>query len=242
MAQNIYDNAAFFEGYSKLRRSLEGLEGAPEWASLRAMLPDVRGKRVLDLGCGFGWFCRWAIAQGAAEVTGLDVSEKMLARARDTSDPAIRYERADLDALTLEPAHHELIYSSLAFHYLTKLDALMAQIARALVPDGRLVFSVEHPMFTAPASPGWIEQGGKKRWPVDSYLKEGARTTNWLAPGVIKQHRTVATYVNLLIANGLRPFRVEEWGPADELLAAWPDLAYERERPTFLLIGAARGV
>src|SRR5690242_6916740 len=102
MAQNIYDNAAFFEGYSKLRRSLEGLEGAPEWASLHAMLPLLRGKRVLDLGCGFGWFCRWAQSQGARDVIGVDVSEKMLTRARATSDPAIRYERADMDALALE--------------------------------------------------------------------------------------------------------------------------------------------
>lgn len=238
MAQNIYDNAAFFEGYSQLRRSLEGLDGAPEWASLRAMLPELCGKRVLDLGCGFGWFCRWAHAQGAAEVTGIDVSEKMLARARETSDPAIRYERADMDALALEPTHYDLIYSSLAFHYLAKLDALMVQIARGLVAGGRLVFSVEHPMFTAPSEPGWIEQDGKKRWPVDNYLKQGARATNWLAPGVIKQHRTVATYLNLLIVNGLSLFHIEEWGPTDEQLAAWPALADERERPTFLLIGA----
>ena len=240
MAQNIYDNTAFFEGYSKLRRSLEGLEGAPEWASLRAMLPEMRGLRVLDLGCGFGWFCRWAAAQGAAEVTGSDVSEKMLARGRETSAPAIRYVRADMDALTLEPSRYDLIYSSLAFHYLTRLDALMAQIAQALVRGGRLVFSVEHPMFTAPAEPGWVEQDGRKRWPIDSYLKEGARTRNWLAPGVIKQHRTVATYLNLLIGNGLAPFHVEEWGPTDEQLAQMPALADERERPTFLLIGAAK--
>lgn len=238
MAQNIYDNAAFFEGYSKLRRSLEGLNGAPEWASLRAMLPQMRGKRVLDLGCGFGWFCRWALAQGAAEVTGIDVSENMLARARESSDPAIRYDRADMDALTLEPGRYDLIYSSLAFHYLTRLDVLIGQIAGALVRGGRLVFSVEHPMFTAPEEPGWVEQDGRKHWPIDSYLKEGPRTTNWLTPGVIKQHRTMATYLNLLVGNGLAPFHVEEWGPTDEQRAHWPDLANERERPTFLLLGA----
>ena len=54
MAQNIYDNDDFFAKYSTFRRQVEGLDGAPEWASLRAMLPDMRGLRVLDLGCGFG--------------------------------------------------------------------------------------------------------------------------------------------------------------------------------------------
>ena len=40
MAQNIYDNPAFFEGYAQLPRSVQGLDGAPEWPALRAMLPD----------------------------------------------------------------------------------------------------------------------------------------------------------------------------------------------------------
>ncbi len=77
MAQNIYDDPEFFAGYSRLPRSLDGLDGAPEWPALRAMLPPLRGRRVLDLGCGFGWFSRWARQQGAAQVMGLDVSEKL---------------------------------------------------------------------------------------------------------------------------------------------------------------------
>jgi 2-polyprenyl-3-methyl-5-hydroxy-6-metoxy-1,4-benzoquinol methylase len=81
MAQNIYDNDEFFAGYSRLARSIEGLDGAPEWPALRAMLPDLRRLRVLDLGCGFGWFCRWARQNGAANVVGIDLSEKMLERA-----------------------------------------------------------------------------------------------------------------------------------------------------------------
>src|SRR5580700_4848658 len=95
MAQNIYDNDEFFAGYGRLPRSVDGLEGAPEWSNLRAMLPDLHGRNVLDLGCGYGWFCRWARAAGAAQIVGIDVSEKMLARARaDTQGRAITYTRA----------------------------------------------------------------------------------------------------------------------------------------------------
>jgi SAM-dependent methyltransferase len=90
MTQNIYDNEEFFAAYSRLRRSVEGLGGAPEWPTLRALLPDLRGCKVLDLGCGFGWFCRWARQQSAAQILGIDVSERMLARGRAaTADPAI---------------------------------------------------------------------------------------------------------------------------------------------------------
>lgn len=74
MTQNIYDNPTFFEGYNQLDRSVYGLSGAAEWPTIQAMLPDLRGRRIVDLGCGFGWFCRWAREQGARSVLGLDVS------------------------------------------------------------------------------------------------------------------------------------------------------------------------
>src|ERR1700744_2608458 len=113
MTQNIYDNQKFFAGYSKLGRSVQGLDGAAEWPALRAMLPDMGGLKVLDLGCGFGWFCRWAVAQGAVRVLGIDVSERMLERAAATThDPAITYTRGDLEALELPAETFDMVYRS----------------------------------------------------------------------------------------------------------------------------------
>jgi len=242
MTQNIYDNDEFFEGYSRLARSVEGLDGAPEWPALRALLPDLHGLRVLDLGCGFGWFCRWARQAGAARVLGIDVSEKMLARARTTApDPAIDYIRADLEHLELAPGSVDLAYSSLALHYIKDLDGLLAIVHGALVPGGSLVFSVEHPIYTAPAEPRWsTDAAGRKIWPVDGYLHEGPRSTDWLAKGVIKQHRTIATYLALLLRLRFTLTHVEEWGPTDEQIAAKPNWADERQRPPFLLVAARR--
>lgn len=242
MTQNIYDDDAFFAGYSGLKRSVEGLDGAPEWPALRALLPDIKGARIVDLGCGFGWFCRWTREAGAAEVLGLDVSEKMLARARETTpDKAIRYERGDLETLSLPPASYDLAYSSLALHYVVNLDRLLRQIHRALVPGGRLVFSAEHPIYTAPTKPGWSKDAdGRRTWPIDNYQGEGARTTDWLAEGVVKQHRTIGTMLNTLLAAGFTLAHVEEWGPTAQQIAAWPELAVERERPMFLLVSAMR--
>ena len=154
MTQNIYDTAEFFAGYSRLPRSVEGLAAAPEWPTLQSMLPDLQGLRVADLGCGFGWFCRWAREAGAASVQGLDVSENMLARARETTaDSAIRYERADLESLALAKGAFDLVYSSLTLHYIANLRGLFEEVHRSLVPGSRFVFSVEHPMDTAPAKP-----------------------------------------------------------------------------------------
>jgi SAM-dependent methyltransferase len=242
MTQNIYDDDEFFRGYSRLPRSVEGLEAAPEWPALRALLPEIHGLAVLDLGCGFGWFCRWAGQQGAAHVLGIDVSEKMLAEAAAaTRDPAIIYTRADMEQLELPRDAFAVVYSSLALHYVENLDGLVAATYRSLVPGGSFVFSVEHPIFTAPSEPGWLlNSAGRKTWPVDGYLDEGPRSTDWLTKGVIKQHRTLATYVNMLVRVGFAICHVEEWGPTPEQIAATPNWADEHQRPPFLLMAAKR--
>jgi ubiquinone/menaquinone biosynthesis C-methylase UbiE len=242
MTQNIYDDEKFFTGYSRLLRSVEGLDGAPEWPALRALLPDIRGRNVLDLGCGFGWFCRWACQQGAAHVLGIDVSEKMLVQAKETTDaPSITYIQADKEHLELQPKSFDVVYSSLALHYVENLNELMSQTHRSLVPGGHLVFSVEHPIFTAPSQPSWShDTAGRKSWRVVSYLDEGPRSTDWLARGVIKQHRTLATYINMLIKIGFVISHVEEWGPTEEQIAEEPNWADERQRPPFLIVAAAR--
>jgi SAM-dependent methyltransferase len=242
MAQNIYDRPDFFEGYSQLDRSISGLAGAVEWPVLRSMLPDMGGLRVVDLGCGFVWFCRWAREQGAKHVLGLDVSERMLARAKNaTTDGAITYGRGDLENINLPAAEFDLAYSSLAFHYVEDVTRLFAVIHRSLVPGGRLVFSTEHPIYMAPTNPGWsIDAHGRRTWPVDSYLVEGPRTTDWLAPGVVKRHRTIGTTMNSLLRCGFSIEQVEEFCPAPEQIVAKPELAQELHRPMFLLVSARR--
>jgi len=242
MTQNIYDDPTFFHGYSQLGRSVDGLAGAAEWPALQAMLPDLHGLQVVDLGCGFGWFCRWARQQGAAHVLGLDVSENMLARARSApADPAITYARADLEAVTLPDSRFDLAYSSLTLHYIQDLARLLATVHRALVLGGQLIFSIEHPIYMAPTHPAWaIDAHGHTTWPLDRYSMEGPRTTTWLAEGVVKQHRTMGTTLTLLIRCGFTITHVEEWSPTDAQIAAKPELAEERERPMFLLVAARR--
>ena len=116
----------------------------------------------------------------------------------------------------------------------------MSQVYRALVPGGSLVFSVEHPIYTAPAEPNWsLDAAGRKTWPVDGYLDEGPRSTDWLAKGVIKQHRTLATYINTLLRLGFAISHVEEWGPTARADRVAADLADERQRPPFLLRGGS---
>jgi SAM-dependent methyltransferase len=242
MTDNIYDTPDFFREYSLLERSQLGLEGAWEWSLLRSLLPDPGGLRILDLGCGFGWFARWARQQGAVSVLGLDVSQNMLDRAKElTTNDAIEYRRADLDNAEFPEDSFDLVFSALAFHYIRDLPRIFAAVNRALSSDGWFVFSIEHPIYTASRNAQWLPHSdGLKTWPVDSYSVEGPRTTDWLAKGFTKQHRTFSTVMNCLIGAGFSIMRIEEWGPTVEQCATRPDLAEERERPLFLLVAARK--
>ncbi|CNJ59845.1 Methyl transferase [Yersinia aldovae ATCC 35236] len=242
MAQNIYDNKIFFAGYAKLNRSVHGLDGAPEWPMIRKMLPCLTGRKVVDLGCGYGWFCRYASKQGASETLGLDISERMLSRAKElTSDESIIYRQEDLENLYLPTKEYHLAYSSLALHYIKALPTLLKIIYQSLVPSGNFVFSAEHPIYTAPKQPGWlIASDGQKSWPINNYQVEGERITNWLTDGVVKQHRTLGSYINLLINTGFIITHVEEWGPTMQQIADCPALDEEKERPMIFLISAKK--
>jgi SAM-dependent methyltransferase len=240
MSDNLYDDPAFFAGYSQLARSREGLAGAPEWPALRAMLPPLEGKHVLDLGCGFGAFARWARKMGAVDVIGIDASEKMLARARSlTRDPNVTFRIAAIERLDLPPASVDLVYSSLVLHYIEDFAPVAAALRAVLVDGGYLVASVEHPLFTAPRDPHWqTGRDGSNVWPLTDYLKEGRRVTDWITSGVVKYHRTVAGYVNALVAQGFVIMRLEEWAPNQKQIAEHPEWADEVHRPPFLLLSA----
>ncbi|MBB6733839.1 class I SAM-dependent methyltransferase [Cohnella zeiphila] len=243
MKQNKYDEPAFFRKYSQMPRSVDGLQAAGEWPELRAMLPDLRGKRVLDLGCGYGWHCRYARERGARSVVGIDLSEKMLERAREmTSDPAIEYRRIAIEDADFAEEEFDAVLSSLAFHYVESFDEVCRQVNRCLTPGGSFVFSVEHPIFTALSAQDWEygPQGEKRHWPVDDYHLEGARDARFLEDDVVKYHRTVATYLNSLIGSGFRVEKLSELKPTEEMLNRHPEYRDEVRRPIFLLIAAAK--
>ncbi|CAF3399875.1 unnamed protein product [Rotaria socialis] len=242
MAQNVYDNQDFFEAYAQLSRSVNGLNGAPEWPSIVKMLPEMEGLNIVDLGCGYGWFCRDARQKGAKQVLGLDISERMLNKAREmTSDTAIIYRNEDLEQLKLPEATYDLVYSSLTLHYIEDLSTLLKTIYQSLTSGGHVVVSVEHPIYTASKHPRWlIDEEGQKSWPVNSYQTEGRRITNWLTEGIIKQHRMIGTYLNLLIEQGFIIKHVEEWGPTLHQIAETPSLKEESERPMILLVSAQK--
>lgn len=170
MKENKYDDPVFFEKYSQMERSKKGLAGAGEWSEFKKMMPDFEGKRVLDLGCGYGWHCIYAARNKAKEVLGVDISKKMLQKAREMTE------------------------------------------------DTRISYQL----------------------PVDNYFYEGKRDAVFLGEHVVKYHRTLTTYLEVLLENGFSIQRVTEPTPPTEMLGL-PGMKDEFRRPMMLLISAKKG-
>ncbi|KAL6807488.1 S-adenosyl-L-methionine-dependent methyltransferase [Trichoderma camerunense] len=228
MVENIYDSSwTFFENYTKLDRSTKGLD-------------------VLDLGCGLGFFCRWARDNGAASVLGVDRSKNMLKAAR-------RMTGSHNERLCVPEQAYDLVFSALALHYVANLDVLLSQVWKSLRPGGRFVFSCEHPIATAQtitltrtaSNTPWRgfmvdEETKRKFWPLNDYGLEGLRVSNWLVDGVQKYHRTMASYITALLRAGFRLTDFAEWGPSGAQMKERPDFETAIVRPKFLVIGVQK--
>lgn len=123
MRQNLYDDPRFFTEYARMRGQTRGLHELLILPCLPDLVPDLAGKRVLDLGCGDGWFCRYAADAGARSVIGVDPSVRMLAQARErTNDARISYVNSFVEDVAFADASADVVVSILALHYVAALD------------------------------------------------------------------------------------------------------------------------
>lgn len=242
--QNIYDDAAFFDGYTQLPRFNAGFGSAMEHGPFLEMLGDVTGKRLLDLGCGGGQLAYRLATNGASQVTAIDASERMLEVARTRwAHPNVTYKRVPMEDATYQDGALDVIVSSLAFHYVADFGELVRRMARWLTPGGLLVFSTEHPIYAARSTDeGWATaaDGSPGGWAIDDYAVEGLRERTWFVSGVKRYHRMLSTILNTLIDAGFVIERTWESHPDEAWLREHPDHVEEIRRPMFLLVRAQK--
>lgn len=241
--ENKYDNQKFFDNYSKMYRSQNGLIGAGEWHILQKLLPNLKGKKILDLGCGYGWHCRYAIENGANSVTGVDISTKMIEKAREINNlPNIKYIVSPIENIEFKSHEYDLVLSSLVFHYIENLENLFQKIANTLKKEGNFIFSVEHPIFTAYGKQDWLydEKGKKICWPVDNYFYEGKRNAIFLGEKVTKYHHTLTSYIDALLKAGFSINNIIEPTPSEEMIKEFSEIKEELRRPMMLIVSAQK--
>ena len=237
-----YDNEKFFEEYAKMARSKDGLCSAGEWRQLKPLFPPLGGKNVLDLGCGYGWHCKFAAEQGAVQILGLDTSQKMIAEAKKRNPAnSIQYRTCGIEDYEYPESTWDCVISNLALHYIENLETVFQNVYKTLKPQGTFLFNIEHPVFTAGVDQDWIYSKDQSPlyWPVDNYFISGKRHTHFLGCDIVKQHHTLTQILMGLLHNGFTLETVEEAMPSEEMMDL-PGMKDELRRPMMLLVKATK--
>lgn len=226
--QNVYDNEGFFENFKDTRSKKINFNDCIETPILLSLLPEVRGKTVLDIGCGMGQHAKQYSNMGAKSVIGIDISERMLEYAKEHfNGENITYLRLALEDISALDDRFDLVTSSLVFDYAENLDELMRNVYRLMNSGAYFVFSMSHPMATA-----WdgtcdrytrTASGERLYANVPNYMVEGKRSVKWVVKDYELYHRTFSTIVNAIVGAGLKIERCEESRVSDEMRTQYPE-------------------
>jgi len=212
------------------------------------LLDGLEGVRALELGCGSGHSLRYLADRGASEVWGIDLSPVQLDYARVTLNgvgSSVHLIESAMERDSGLPSNHfDLVFSVYGIGWTTDLGGTMSLVTNWLRPGGRLVISGEHPLYSCL---GW---NGTQYLITGSYFAEGPQEhASWKGrrvPTVI-QRRTLATFLNAVIAAGLRIDALVEPPPnaaavKDEHLdpARWYAVDRARLVPTTFIIKATK--
>lgn len=139
------DFSAFAGDYARVTRD-NVCNAHYERPAIRALVGDVRHRRVLDAGCAAGEHALW-LAERGAQVVAIDLSAEMVALARERLGARADVQQADFgQPLPFADETFDLVFSSLSLHYLRDWGPTLGEFYRVLRPGGDLLFSTHHPM------------------------------------------------------------------------------------------------
>ncbi|MCV3440673.1 class I SAM-dependent methyltransferase [Campylobacter lari] len=249
----MLDNNIFFDKYALMLRSKVGLDGAGEWEDFKTCLPSLKDNVILDLGCGYGWHSIYALENGVKKVFAIDLSLKMLDKAKikiSKYKNKISFYRGSCEEIdkiiNLQNIKFDIVISSLVFHYIKDYEKLIFNISKLLNKNGSLVFSVEHPVFTANISQDFIYEnnGDIQYFPVKNYFYENKNKYNFLGEEVVKYHRILTSYISSLLQNNFKITNIIEPKPSNKIINLFPEFKnkFKKEwhRPMMLIISCMK--
>ena len=247
MEQNIYDNEEFFLKYQELRNDKVGTSANDliEIPQLFELIGDVKGKNILDIGCGAGGHDRKLIELGAKSILGIDISKKMLEEAKKNSNSdKISYQLLSMNELEKIDKKFDLVVSSLAIHYIENYNDLCKKVYDLLNDGGFFIFSHGHPMDSAVIlsdyENNYVIIDNKKYFLLSDYNNEGKRVSHWFVDGVETYHRNMSHLVNGLIDAGFKIERLNESYSSDEAIKVKQKLVEQKDHSYYVYIKAQK--
>lgn len=190
--------------------------------NLLRLLGDLKGKKILDLACGQGFFSR-AIADLGAEVTGIDISKELIDLAKRRPDAKtggkIKFLTASADRLPFREKTFEAVVSVLALQNIKNLSGAVSEVNRVLKNGGRFLIVINHPAFRIPKKSDWgFDEVKRTQFRlVEGYLSESTVKID-MHPGrqgsrvyTTSFHRPLQVYFKVLAKCGFAVTRLEEW-------------------------------
>jgi SAM-dependent methyltransferase len=236
----FYDDAECFARYQQHRAWSLNPNVTMEGPAVVEELGSVSGLSVLDLGCGDAEIGRVLLDAGAARYRGIDGSTRMVVAARRTlADTAGEAVLCDIEDLAEPPASFDLVLSRMALHYVADLGPVLRACHACLVPGGRLVLTVVHPVITShDARESSTER--RQSWVVDDYFNTGPRDQQWLGARTVWYHRTIEDYVSELRRAGFALVNLRECAPHRERFDDAAEFERRRRVPLVLLLVGSR--
>jgi SAM-dependent methyltransferase len=212
----------FAENYQAFRGEPGTYNELVEIPAMLSLIGDVGRKKVLDAGCGYGYYSILLAKKGAI-VTGIDISEKMVKLAKDDADKAsahCQFFVCDIQDLSMFASNKfDTVISSVVVGDVDDLEKAFSEVFRVLKHDGVFAFSENHPILRG----SWEKDGEGRRlhWNLDNYFERSVRITQWLMPSgrvfeTSSWHRTVQDYFDALISSGFVVEKLLEPEPTDE--------------------------
>ncbi len=217
------------------------------------ILPEIKGLRGLDIGCGEGHNTR-LLAQRGASMTGIDFAPTFLKYARQAEQEAplgVEYVEAGAAHLPFENAQFDFVTGFMSLQDIADQSGAIAEAIRVLRPGGFFQFSITHPCFQTPKW-GWVrdEAGRKTALLVGDYFRDATcRVDEWTfgaAPEELKQRypkfktpyfeHTLSDWLNMLVRAGFQLEAFAEPTPDDATLAKHPGYYDARIIAYFLII------
>jgi len=218
--------------------------------ALLSILGDVRGKRVLDAGCGNGYMCR-LLARRGAQVVGVDLAPRWIEIARGREPGlGIEYHVGSIAHMPfLADGSFDAVISVCVLMDVRGYEDALREMHRVLVPGGTLAVAIMHPCFASPPGGGWERQPvdstrpeDRRYWRVQDYLQRTWETWHWEGVGTATGfHRPLSDYMQTLLGLGFHLTHFIEPRPARELVATDPAAwAPDARIPLFLVLGATK--